>query len=877
MTRKSVPIRLLAYYLVLATVTFAAAAILLTVGSDKRAQPAIAGSYELVAGSRCLGSTFVLEQSGQYVDLESASGATIGRLTFDDGQLRGTVQCASALGARPIDATLEGGHLRSGGVLPLVAVEKQPASADGTTASPSASSSAGKPRPFDDTVAAFLVAVVVVVLLARLVGSVMPKLGQPRVVGEVLAGIMLGPTLLGRLDPSLETSLFPSDIVPYLGVAAYLGLAFYMFLVGLELDFRSLRGRLGQALAISNTSVAIPMVAGLAVAVPLYGLLGPPKPFAAFALFMGVAMSITAFPVLARIVVERRLTSRPVGLLALASAAGDDITAWFLVALASAVAAAGSELEALTTIALTAAFCLVMFAIVRPLLRRASVAFDEAGQLPGAWMTVIFAGVLLAAYATDRIGVALIFGAFVMGLVMPRHSGLTDAVTSRIETFVVTLLLPLFFAYTGLQTNFLLLGRGSLVLITAGLVAVAIICKFSGAVLAARVTRLGWRDSAMIGTLMNTRGLTELIVLNLALAKGVITPALFAALVIMALVTTLMSGPLLAVLDKRKPFAEVEHELDRARCASDEEVGIAIPERSILVAPHSAGALAQLSAIARLIGSTEPAHEVIFARLVSASRAVAIRGGVHAQLQLVRDAAEQLEHARGQLLNDGIAARAVAFTSSDPGADLVRLADREQVDLILTDGRRPLLGPGIPCGDVGAVLRDASPDVAVLVNRSEQPLPVAGLTPIVVPFGGAEHDWAALELGAWIASASGGSLRLLGAVSKDGRDPDHLLTNASLVVQQFVGIEVEAVVTPRSRNALALATADAGLFVIGLSARWRLEGLGRTRADLARATDTPILFVRRGSRPGLLGTPDTETMFSWSSLNLGPDFVADPA
>ena len=243
---------------------------------------------------------------------------------------------------------------------------------------------------------------------------------------------------------------------------------------------------------------------------------------------MGVAMSITAFPVLARILVERRMLKRPVGALTLACAAIDDVTAWFLIALATAVATSGTGGEVARTIALAIAFTLFMALLVRPLLGRVSNAYDEAGRVPGAWIAAIFAGVLLSAYATEEIGIAVIFGAFIAGMIMPRHAGLTEDVTRRIEDFVIVLLLPMFFAYTGLRTNVGLLDRPVLWWITGVLIVAAIVGKFFGAAIAARLTGFDWRASAVIGTLMNTRGLTELIVLNLALENGVISDALFA-------------------------------------------------------------------------------------------------------------------------------------------------------------------------------------------------------------------------------------------------------------------------------------------------------------------------------------------------------------
>ncbi|MGH3101597.1 MAG: cation:proton antiporter, partial [Thermoleophilia bacterium] len=359
---------------------------------------------------------------------------------------------------------------------------------------------------------------------------------------------------LATVAPGLFELLFPAWVLPLLRGAADIGLAFYMFLVGLELDPRLLRERFEQAALISHASIAVPLALGLAVALPLFELVGPPTSFVAFALFMGVAMSITAFPVLARILVERRMLRHPVGAMAMAAAAVDDVTAWGLLALASAVAGSGSVLAVVRIVALAVAFCLAMALVGRPLLARVSRAYDEAGHVPGGWIAAIFVGVLLSAFVSQRIGIAAIFGAFVMGLIMPRHAELTEDVTRRIEDFVVTLLLPLFFAYTGLRTNIGLLDRPELWLLTIALIVVAMTGKLIGATIMARIAGFKKRDSMVIGALMNTRGLTELIVLNLALEKGVISEALFAMLVIMALVTTFMAGPMLNLLDPKNEF-----------------------------------------------------------------------------------------------------------------------------------------------------------------------------------------------------------------------------------------------------------------------------------------------------------------------------------
>jgi Kef-type K+ transport system membrane component KefB len=819
----------------------------------------ITGEYKLAPRSECLGGEIELEErEGGGLEL-LVEGEPHGELTYSDGAVEGHAECLEAGGAEVAGEAADR----------TLTLTLTPAGT-GADAAP-ATVAATKQREFGHTLAAFFVAVVVVMLVARLFGALAARLGQPRVMGEVVAGICLGPTVLGAVSPELQNLIFPTDIIPLIGVVANLGLIFYMFLVGLELDATQLRGRVSQAFAISNMSVVFPMALGIAAAVPIYALIGPDTKFVAFALYMGVAMSITAFPVLARILVERRMLKRPVGALTMASAAIDDVTAWFLIALASAVAVAGSGLEVLETVALALAFCAVMFGVVRPVLSRASDAYDEAGRVPVGWVAAIFAGVLISAYTTEMIGIALIFGAFVMGMVMPRHAGLTEDVTRRIEDFVVILLLPLFFAYTGLRTNIGLLDRPELWLLTIGLIVVAIVGKLAGAYVAARVVGMGSKPAAVIGTLMNTRGLTELIVLNLALEAGVISEALFASLVLMALVTTFMAGPLLRLIDRENEFgAPVEEEFEEARRESQaEHPALAIPERSILVAPQSDGGLAQLLALAKPMARSEPPRELILARPVAPSRGAAggVRGGLQTENQLLQEAAAHVHEARDRLIDEGIAARAVAFISPDPAADVTRVAEREKVDIVLIDGRRPLMGDGVPRGEVGSVLRDTPCDVGVLVAREGQAIAPGRDSGVVVPFGGAEHDWAALELGAWIASATGAPLHLLGAAgeSDERSNVSRLLADAGLLVQQYAGVLAEPVIAEPGRTGILAAAEGAGLLVIGLSARWRQEGLGPIRSEVARAAPAPIAFVRRGERPGALAPGDEFTRFTWSS------------
>jgi Kef-type K+ transport system membrane component KefB len=843
-------------YAVVAALLAAAASVSILTGRDEDPARAVGGFY--ASKSRCLGSSFKLSQSGQYVDLGDGPG---GKLTLDGRRLTGDVDCVGGgTAASHLVVEGEGASTRLVGT-----VGAEPVSARFTSPLPAPGSSAKPPpkRSGEETFGRLMLAIAAVILAARLVGTVTARLSQPRVMGEVLAGILLGPTLLGAVWPEAKDYLFPPDIVPLLAGAAQIGLAFYLFLVGMELDPRILRERIGQAAFISNTSVAFPMALGFLVALPIYKILAPDVRYLPFALFMAVAMSITAFPVLARILTEHRMLKRPVGALAMAGAAIDDVTAWGLLALATAVAASGSGLHALQVIGLAAVFSAGMIFIGRPLLNRVSRAYDEVGRVPTLWLGIIFVGVLLSAYVSQEIGIAAIFGAFLMGLIMPRYAGLTEDVRGRFEDFVVAVLLPLFFVVTGLRTDVGSLNRLDLWLLTLALIAVAIAGKWLGAMLASRYSGFSLRDSSAIGALMNTRGLTELIVLNIGLGLGMISPALFTMLVVMALVTTFMAGPALRLIDPRRELSEPpEEELRRAARVTEKELTAPVPLRSILVAPQDRENLDALLALALPLAKSTPARELILAEVIVPDRYVT---GVLYDQRDTNEVSEQLQQRRKELIAQAVATRAVAFTSVQPGSDYVRLASEEEVDLIMLDGRRPLLGEGVPRGPVGEVLEKAPCDVAVLVEREGVPT-IDAEHPIYVPFGGAEHDWAAVELAAWISSVRQAPLRLLGAAEAPGaEDGSRRLAQVSLVVQQLAEIEVQPLLVDFSNGGVIRATEGAGLLVIGLSERWRTEGLGHVRAAIASKASAPILFVRRGTRPGALTPRSADvTRFSWS-------------
>jgi len=855
------PRRLVLAYVVMAGVLAAVFIVVFHAGSSRHARPAVAGTYRVTAPSPCIGpprTTFTLDQSGEFISLDGP-GSVDAKLRYRGSTMTGSLTCSNgrAVASRIQVLGTGSGKVTLRATAPLLAATLLPAEV--AAAAPAIT------RSPEDTFGRLMLATAAVILAARLVGGALRRIGQPQVMGEVLAGILLGPTLLGAVLPDVQNYLFPADIIPLLRAGADIGLAFYMFLVGLEVDPRLLRGRVAQAALVSNASVALPMALGVAVALPLYTLVGPSgKDFAPFALFVGVAMSITAFPVLARILVERRMLKRPVGALALGAAAVDDVTAWGLLALATAIAGEGSGLHALAVIGYVILFCVGMAFAVRPILGRVSTAYDEAGYVPAGWIGVIFVGVLAAAYGTSQIGIASIFGAFVMGLIMPRRADLSADVTRRVESFVVTVLLPLFFVVTGLKTQVGLLDRPILWVIAVILLAIAIVGKWFGAMAASRYAGASMRESSVLGALMNARGLTELIVLNIGLDLGVITPAMFAMLVLMALITTFMTAPALRAIDPRRIFsAPVEDELREV--AEPTPAAPPAPAHSILVAPQEERNIDRLLGLAEPLAQSQPPRDLILVGLVRPAR---ISTGVRTDDRELARVSGELDRRRRELLAAGFAVRTAAFTSADPGGDLVRLAGEREVDLLLLDGRRPLLGEGVPRGAIGTVLEHAVCDVAVLVERVTTTPEIGPDHPVVVPFGGAAHDWAALELGAWIATVHGARLLLLGveADPESGeRDASRLLANASLVVQQLAGIAAEPLLVERGREGVLRAAEDAGLLAIGLSERWRSEGLGPARSAIARAAPAPVIFVRRGLRPGALAPADNMTRFTWSA------------
>jgi Kef-type K+ transport system membrane component KefB len=392
-----------------------------------------------------------------------------------------------------------------------------------------------------------LAQVVVVLLAARLLGAVFRRIHQPHVVGEMVAGILLGPSLLGWAAPEVSRALFPPEGLGALNALSQVGLLIFMFLLGLQMDHRQLGSRAGAVLSISLASMVVPFALGAGLAVYLHPLLAPPGvPLTGFALFMGAAMSVTAFPVLARIITERGLLHTRLGTLALACAALDDVIAWCVLAAVVALIRAGAgPLPPWAMVAGAAAFVAVMVLGVRPLLARLTAGFSGDGNRQREALGLVLLVVLAAAWTTEALGLHALFGAFLAGVVMPRGRIVAEAVATRLEDATVVLLLPLFFAFTGLRTHVEMVQGGGMWGLAALVIVVAVAGKFGASALAARMAGMDWRESAAIGVLMNTRGLMELVILNVGLEIGVISPALFAIMVVMAIFSTVMTTPLL--------------------------------------------------------------------------------------------------------------------------------------------------------------------------------------------------------------------------------------------------------------------------------------------------------------------------------------------
>lgn len=698
-----------------------------------------------------------------------------------------------------------------------------------------------------DLVVHVLVAILVVIGLSRLVGALFERINQPLVIGEIVAGILLGPSLLGWLAPSWKAALFPLEVMSPLNVLSQVGLIFFMFLIGLELNPKYIRGNLDTAILISHVSILVPFSLGSLLALLLYPLVSSGEvSFTAFALFLGAAMAITAFPVLARIITENNLQKSRLGTLALTCAAVDDVTAWCLLALAIAVTRTNSMAGAVPTLLLSLAYIGFMVTVGQRFLRTLSKYYERTGKLSQLVVASIYIAVVASALITELIGIHFIFGAFLLGATMPKNAGLTRELAEKTEDFVLVFLLPVFFAYSGLKTQVGLLNSPDKWLLCAAVVGVAIVGKYVGTYVAARFSGIEKREASALGWLMNTRGLTELIVLNIGLELKVITPLMFTMLVIMALVTTFMTSPLLEyIYPKRLMRLDVVNFEEDIAPVTQPLYRILVP----MANPKTQRELLKLAltiageherALVHPLSLVELKEDYMFASTpLEADRLIDQR---HARLQEVIQTLS-IEGQKQKI-------RPIVRASSDVARETAAIADIEKINLVVVGWHRPVFDQNHLGGRVGQILSTAPTDVAVYIGRGSQEIET-----ILVPYAANLHDDLALELALrLLMNNDTRRLRIL-RVTSWGQPASEFSREFSVVMGQLDPTVRDRIETPVWETAdptqsVVDASNSVDLTIAGASREWGLDRqtLGRYADALATQCHSSLLITRKYSQ-----------------------------
>ncbi|HEY9810133.1 MAG TPA: cation:proton antiporter [Halomicronema sp.] len=695
------------------------------------------------------------------------------------------------------------------------------------------------------TVVLVLVEVLIVIAFSRAMGMGFRWLKQPLVIGEIVAGIMLGPSLFGLIAPDLAGVLFPAKTLPFLDVLSEIGLIFFMFLIGLELDPKYLKGNLDIAILTSHVSILTPFCLGSLLALILYPLVSNASvSFTAFALFLGAAMSITAFPVLARIITENNLQGTRLGTLALTCAAVDDVTAWCLLAVAIAVTRTNSFVGALPTILAAIFYIIFMFTIGRWVAAKFGKYYKRTGRLSQFMLAGIYITVVASALMTELIGIHLIFGAFLVGAVMPKNGELTQELAEKTEDFVLIFLLPIFFAYSGLRTEIGLLNRPELWVLCGAVLAVAIIGKYVGTYVAARFCGIEKREASALGWMMNTRGLTELIVLNIGLNFGVISPLLFTMLVIMALVTTFMTSPLLE-------WTYPKHliKLDMV----EQEMGEVEPNYQILVPvanPKTQKGLLQLAL--GIAGNKLQSAAVYPLSLIELEEDYLFESMPIQADRLIRERRQRLDELTASLEPPEMRelVRPIVRISNDVARETSQISKNDKVDLILVGWHRPAFTQNRLGGRVGQILSSAPVDVAVFVDRGHN-----RLNSLLVPYSANIHDDLAFEIALrLLINDENRSLVILKVVSSEELVNDFSYEFRSVMDQLGTNvrerIEVKIVESIEPIATVVEASKKVDLTIAGTSRAWGIERqtLGRYTDELAIHCESSLLITRRYSQ-----------------------------
>lgn len=551
------------------------------------------------------------------------------------------------------------------------------------------------------SLAILILQIISIVLIARILGWVMIKFHQPVVIGEIFAGILLGPSLLGSLFPGFFNFLFPAESFNNLQILSQIGLIMFMFIIGMELDLVMIRRSAASAVVISHASIVFPYFLGVGLAYFLYSSFAPPNiTFIAFALFMGIAMSITAFPVLARIVQERNLTKTHLGGLAITCAAVDDVTAWCLLAIVIAIVKAGAIANAFVTILFTIAYIIFMFYFVKPLLAKVAHKYFTRETIHKNIVALVLAFILMSSFLTEIIGIHALFGAFLAGVVMPSNSKFRVVFAQKIEDFSLVLLLPLFFVLTGLRTQIGLLNEPHLWSVCMIVILTAIAGKLVGGSIAARFVGQSWKESLLLGTLMNTRGLMELIVLNIGYELGILSAEIFAMLVIMALVTTLLTGPLIQFINY-----VFNHRKEKAATFPG-----AIPDFNILISFGSPETGKHLLSLASHLNYRNRHNFGITALHLTPSTDFSIR---EAEI-FEKESFEPILLKAAEL---DIKIHTQYKATNDVDREIIQFANEGDYDLMLVGSARPLFSKDETGGKARYFFEDVDCSVGVLIDK----------------------------------------------------------------------------------------------------------------------------------------------------------------
>ena len=564
-----------------------------------------------------------------------------------------------------------------------------------------------------------LIQIIAVLLMVRLFGFLFKHIGQPGVIGEIVAGIVLGPSVLGYFFPDVFQALFPPESLTNLELLSQVGLVLFMFVIGMELDFSVLKNKINETLVISHAGILVPFFLGIVASYWIYEEYAAAQTaFLPFALFIGISMSITAFPVLARIIQERNMTKTSLGTLAIASAANDDVTAWCLLAVVIAIAKAGTFASALYAIGLTALYIIIMFMVVRPFLKKVGEVYANQEVINKTFVALILLILIISSTLTEIIGIHALFGAFMAGVVMPPSIGFRKVMMEKVEDIALVFFLPLFFAFTGLRTEIGLINSPALWGVCLLLITVAVAGKLGGCAVAARLVGESWKDSFTIGTLMNTRGLMELVALNIGYEMGVLPPSIFVILVIMALVTTFMTTPLL-------------HLVERVFARREERLSAKLKLVFCFGRPESGRSL--LSIFFLLFGKKMKAAQVVAAHFTVGTDLNPLNAE-----QYARDSFSLVDEKASEL---GLSVENRYRVTDKLVRDMIRLARKERPDMFLlgagskyrpdTAGSNGVLWLSLFRDKIDDVMEQVKCPVAVFVNRG-----YSGSSPVSFVLGG---------------------------------------------------------------------------------------------------------------------------------------------